>query len=574
MNTETKNARPQNWFTGKTDHLPSGPLILQAYLPYSHIPTHKQTHKHSAWGFNIKKYLPSTQAMWTKLHEFTQQVTLDHLRLILWTVLGSSVLVSLLTSVAMMNTTLKKIETYNQRTELAHQHELEYQRKILLGNGGKPSPLSAKVNNLPSSTVKKSGTQASSPPKLGSSIEKSATFNEGSGTSKVSSHPSGFQPTGSKKPSSQKSSSPSASSPSSPPPSSSSSMSSSPWSSPNHPSPSSGSNPRPSSGSAAPLFTPPPGETKEQRLPKVIIVGVSKCGTRALLDYLALHPNIVTANKEINFFTNVSLYNKGPDVYKSSMPLSYSNQLTVEKSPDYFECEMCPERIIAIDRYVKLLVILCNPVDRLVSQYMQLREKNDQSGVPMSEFEEWAVDPITNSVKKTVASIRTGLYDEYLTNWFRFFHPESIHVIDGSTFIKDPVGEMRKVESFLEIKHFLTSEDIYYNATKGFHCMYSRMTKKSHCLGPTKGRPHIKITVLGMNRRRTGGGGGEEEKEVEEEEEEDEAEEEEEEEGRRRSRSRKRRRMRRRRRKRRREGGGVEGGRGTGGGGDGGRGGG
>ncbi|RUS75388.1 hypothetical protein EGW08_016850 [Elysia chlorotica] len=434
---------------------------------------------------------PILDTMWTKLNEYAQKVTLEHLRIVLWTVLGSSVLVSLLTSVAMMNTTLKKIEVYNHRTELAHQHELEYQRKILLGNNGKPSPMAAKVSGLTPSEIRKAESPPKAPTKPPSSYDEDdsvgppkapATFgSSGPSLSKPPSEkkkpPSGF--------SSPASSSSHAPSPISPP--------SSPWSSVIH-SPSSFSPDSASStGTDSSLYTPPAGEKKEQRFPKVIIVGVSKCGTRALLDYLALHPNVITANKEINFFTNVTMYNKGPEVYRNSMPFSYSDQLTVEKSPDYFECEMCPERIVAIDKTIKVLLILCNPVDRLVSQYMQLKEKNDLSGVPMDAFEEWAVDPMTNTVRKTVASIRTGMYDQYMTNWFRFFHQDKVHVIDGATFIKDPVGEMRKVETFLEIKHFLTSEDIYYNSTKGFHCMYSRIAKKSHCLGPTKGRPHIKV---------------------------------------------------------------------------------
>ncbi|GFS25452.1 sulfotransferase [Elysia marginata] len=412
------------------------------------------------------------------MQEYTQKVTLEHLRIVLWTVLGSSVLVSLLTSVAMMNTTLKKIEVYNHRTELAHQHELEYQRKILLGNNGKPSPMAAKVSGLTPSELRKAESAAKTPSKPPNSKSEPES-------SVPPKSPTGFgSSTPSEKKGASSSFSSSGSSPSSPP--------TSPWSSTIHSSPPSSAS---SSSTATDLspYKPPPGETKEHRFPKVIIVGVSKCGTRALLDYLALHPNVIAANKEINFFTNVSMYNKGPEVYKNSMPLSYSDQLTVEKSPDYFECEMCPERIIAIDRTIKLLLILCNPVDRLVSQYMQLKEKNDQSGTHMAGFEEWSVDPMTNTVRKNVASIRTGMYDQYMTNWFRFFHQDKVHVIDGATFIKDPVGEMRKVETFLEIKHYLTSEDIYYNATKGFHCMYSRIAKKSHCLGPTKGRPHIKV---------------------------------------------------------------------------------
>ena len=44
-------------------------------------------------------------------------------------------------------------------------------------------------------------------------------------------------------------------------------------------------------------------ETKTaQRLPQAIIIGVKKGGTRALLEYLRLHPNIRAPGPEVHFF--------------------------------------------------------------------------------------------------------------------------------------------------------------------------------------------------------------------------------------------------------------------------------
>ena len=36
-----------------------------------------------------------------------------------------------------------------------------------------------------------------------------------------------------------------------------------------------------------------------RRLPHFIIIGVKKCGTRALLNFLNMHPHIVTASHEV-----------------------------------------------------------------------------------------------------------------------------------------------------------------------------------------------------------------------------------------------------------------------------------
>ncbi|WAQ96253.1 HS3SA-like protein [Mya arenaria] len=39
-----------------------------------------------------------------------------------------------------------------------------------------------------------------------------------------------------------------------------------------------------------------------RKIPKVIIIGVKKCGTRALLEYLKLHPLIKAPGPEPHFF--------------------------------------------------------------------------------------------------------------------------------------------------------------------------------------------------------------------------------------------------------------------------------
>ena len=51
--------------------------------------------------------------------------------------------------------------------------------------------------------------------------------------------------------------------------------------------------------------------TRQRRLPNVILVGVMKSGTRALITYLDLHPDIVAAKPEVNYF--VSYYGRGEE---------------------------------------------------------------------------------------------------------------------------------------------------------------------------------------------------------------------------------------------------------------------
>lgn len=52
----------------------------------------------------------------------------------------------------------------------------------------------------------------------------------------------------------------------------------------------------------------------KRRLPQAIIIGVKKCGTRALLEYLRLHPSVKATGPEPHFFDRY--YHLGLDWYR------------------------------------------------------------------------------------------------------------------------------------------------------------------------------------------------------------------------------------------------------------------
>lgn len=70
--------------------------------------------------------------------------------------------------------------------------------------------------------------------------------------------------------------------------------------------------------------------------PQCLIIGVRKCGTRALLEMLNLHPRIQKAAGEVHFFDRDENYIKGLEWYRKKMPHSFRGQITIEKSPSYF----------------------------------------------------------------------------------------------------------------------------------------------------------------------------------------------------------------------------------------------
>lgn len=118
-----------------------------------------------------------------------------------------------------------------------------------------------------------------------------------------------------------------------------------------------------------------------KRLPQCIIIGVRKAGTRALITFLNLHPEIVIAEREAHFFNNKDgRYWRGLEYYRDRMPRSWPNQITIEKTPKYLFHDDAPARIAKMNASIKLILIVRDPVDRMISEYVH-------SGVESKSFE-------------------------------------------------------------------------------------------------------------------------------------------------------------------------------------------
>ncbi|OWF39095.1 heparan sulfate glucosamine 3-O-sulfotransferase 5-like [Mizuhopecten yessoensis] len=229
----------------------------------------------------------------------------------------------------------------------------------------------------------------------------------------------------------------------------------------------------------------PPGTDK--RLPQSIIFGVRKCGTRAMLEFLGLHPQIRPADHEVHYFDDDVNYNMGIDWYKSQMPYSFHDQVTIEKSPRYFIAEKVPERISNMNSSIKLIVLLRNPTVRVISDYTQVYYNKKAKGKAHDKLENLAIDLSTGEVNTRYKAVRISIYHQHFERWLKVFRPDQFHIVDGDNLIVRPWEEIAQVEEFLGLPHKITREHFYFNSTRGFYCMKLGHEK---CLGATKGRRH------------------------------------------------------------------------------------
>lgn len=242
-----------------------------------------------------------------------------------------------------------------------------------------------------------------------------------------------------------------------------------------------------------------PAHTR-RRLPQCIIIGVRKGGTRALLRFLNLHPNIQAAGREIHFFDDDYNYSLGYDWYRKKMPFSYANQITMEKSPAYFVSEKVPERVWKMNHSVSLILIVRDPVQRTISDYAQLMYNKIDRGKTFKRFEDNAIDPVTGEINVHYAAIRRSVYHRHMARWLNFFHLRQFLIVSGEELVDDPVRVIKKVEDFLGLEHRVGQNFFYFNETRGFYCV--REDYKESCLANSKGRPHPEINPVVIKKLR------------------------------------------------------------------------
>ncbi|XP_067100887.1 heparan sulfate glucosamine 3-O-sulfotransferase 3A1 [Osmerus mordax] len=226
-----------------------------------------------------------------------------------------------------------------------------------------------------------------------------------------------------------------------------------------------------------------------KKLPQALIIGVKKGGTRALLEFLRVHPDIRAVGAEPHFFDRN--YDNGLEWYRELMPKTLEGQITMEKTPSYFVTREAPARISAMSRDTKLIVVVRDPVTRAISDYTQTLSKKPD--IPTFESLTFK-NRTTGLIDTSWSAIQIGIYAKHLDNWLQYFPMGQILFVSGERLISDPAGELGRVQDFLGLKRIITDKHFYFNQTKGFPCLKkAEGSSKPHCLGKTKGRTHPNI---------------------------------------------------------------------------------
>ncbi|XP_046566832.1 heparan sulfate glucosamine 3-O-sulfotransferase 1-like [Haliotis rubra] len=239
----------------------------------------------------------------------------------------------------------------------------------------------------------------------------------------------------------------------------------------------------------------------KRRLPQCLIIGARKAGTRALLQFIRLHPDVQGASLEVHFFDRDNNYQLGYDWYRHQMPYSFKDQVTIEKSPAYFTESVAPERVYVMNSSIRLLLIVRDPVERTISDYAQLLDNKVKRHKTMQSFEKLVLVPDTGEINKSYIAVKRSIYHRHLLKWLHFFPLKQIHIIDGDNLRVRPWAEIHKVESYLGLEHKIGKNRFVFNTTRGVFCTLTEEGEE-RCLAHGKGRKHPNISEVVMHKLR------------------------------------------------------------------------
>ncbi|MGD1889034.1 MAG: sulfotransferase domain-containing protein [Cyclobacteriaceae bacterium] len=182
------------------------------------------------------------------------------------------------------------------------------------------------------------------------------------------------------------------------------------------------------------------------------IIGGQKCGSTYLQEIIYQHPNVQMVEGECPHFESPDYENDGLfRLNKLLKNLDQSKCIGI-KRPNYLSRLEVPERIKKINRDIKLILILRNPLERLRSAYFHYMNYGFSPVLPLNEgVEKILSGKLFAKYHHTASLIEFGFYAKFLKIYLQEFDHSNLLVLLHDDLKKDKLSVIRRCYSFLNI---------------------------------------------------------------------------------------------------------------------------
>ena len=221
------------------------------------------------------------------------------------------------------------------------------------------------------------------------------------------------------------------------------------------------------------------------RVVDFIIMGTQKGGTTGLAYNISKHPDIyIDGNSdpfksEIHYFDLKMSY--GINWYKKHF--NYNKKMVGEKTPDLMYLDYTFPYIQAINPYVKIILILRDPIERAFSSWKLIKQYFNETRT----FEDAINDEIKNKLNENVTFntgnthyLQKGLYYKQIKNILKWFPIHNILILISEETKKDMTKEYNKVYDFLNLNYYNGHYDLQFiseDKTKIDNRIYNKLIK-------------------------------------------------------------------------------------------------
>ena len=228
-----------------------------------------------------------------------------------------------------------------------------------------------------------------------------------------------------------------------------------------------------------------------RKKPTFIIIGAQKCGTTSLAYYLSQHRKVFfSKQKELHFFNRIKDFSSS--WYKTHFPIDLLGkyQHYGEATPDYILYPQIPGLIKKLNPNTKIIVLLKDPVSRMVSHYKHnLTQKREWLEMTEAfDVEKYRTNPEIVDVETSKYEVvkdfsnysykRKGLYAQQLEKWFEVFDDKDIMVINSEKFFESPEIVFNDVTDFLQLDRCSKIDFTARNVSKLSSVMSEEDSKK------------------------------------------------------------------------------------------------
>ena len=192
----------------------------------------------------------------------------------------------------------------------------------------------------------------------------------------------------------------------------------------------------------------------------------------------------------MHFFDNDAKHINELKWYEKHMPKVKQGEIVIEETPNYIESPKSPERVYHMNRKTNIIVMLRDPVQRAISNWVDTKEKGRVLGDIEHSF--FMTNGSVNSQNKM---IKRGMYYEQLERWYRFFPKDQVLLLDAEVFIRNPILILNSVEQFLGVETYTHRRHLYFDRVSGLYC--KKKPNEAKCMSNKRQyQPYIEEEAL------------------------------------------------------------------------------